>query len=360
MCSSPARRWRRAARRSRHHVPEVQGDRAGEAVRVGEVGEVLARAGALPVPDHAHRRRAARRVAREHVAAAGAVHRQQAAAVGVAPLELGRVLAVVGDHRLPALLLVPAEGGHVVVAAQQQPGLAGAGLRGEVALPGNDAMGSLLEPAGHVRGVAFAKRLAQDRLRQSVDLEQDHPRDLGAVGLAHATRPAANDPQLAGVVVEAERRGQQHQRDRHHEGRRDRPQERRRGPVDHLDRDRHHGGTQHEGAEPEGEHGQREHHANHQRPEQGVDQGDQRGGQQRRAEARHVDPRDETDRGPEDQCDQDPEDEAADRDPGRAAQAPRAACQLACSWADCSLKYSSAVRVLVCCSPDRLTPRSLR
>ena len=53
-------------------------------------------------------------------------------------LDLDRVLAVVGDHRPPALLLVPAEGGHVLVAAEQQPGLAGAGLGGEVALPGHD------------------------------------------------------------------------------------------------------------------------------------------------------------------------------------------------------------------------------
>ena len=50
------------------------------------------------------------------------------------------------------------------------------------------------------------ERPAQDGLGEPVDLEQDHARDVGAVRLAHAPRPAAHDPQLAGVVVEAQRR----------------------------------------------------------------------------------------------------------------------------------------------------------
>ena len=119
-------------------VPEVERDRAREAVGIGEIGEVLLRAGALPVPEHAHRRRAVGRVAGEHVAAAGAPGREQAPAVRVPPLDLSRVLRVVRDDRPPGLLLVPPEGRHVLVASQQQPRLAGPRLGGEVAFPGHD------------------------------------------------------------------------------------------------------------------------------------------------------------------------------------------------------------------------------
>ena len=76
----------------------------------------------------------------ENMFPAGAVHGKQPAAVGAPPLELGRVLAVVGDHRAPGVLLVPAEGRHVVVAAEQQARLAGPRLGREVALPRDDAV----------------------------------------------------------------------------------------------------------------------------------------------------------------------------------------------------------------------------
>ena len=152
MCSSPLLLPPRRPQ-LKQHVPEIERDRAGEAIRIGEVGEVLAGTGALLVAQHAHRRRAVGRVAREQVSAAGATRGEQAAAVGVAPLQLDCVLSVVRDHRPSALLLVPAECGHVVVAAQQKPRLARAGLGGEIAFPGNDSVRALLQPAGHRRDV---------------------------------------------------------------------------------------------------------------------------------------------------------------------------------------------------------------
>ena len=71
MCSSPlsaaaAPPATQAAR------PRDRARPVGEAIRIGEVGEVLAGTGALLVAQHAHRRRAAGRVAREQVSAAGA------------------------------------------------------------------------------------------------------------------------------------------------------------------------------------------------------------------------------------------------------------------------------------------------
>ena len=72
-------------------------------------------------------------------------------------LDLDRVLRVVRDHRPSALLLVPAEGRHVLVAPQQQPGLAGAGLGGEVALPGHDPVCPAIQPAGHRRRMSLAR-----------------------------------------------------------------------------------------------------------------------------------------------------------------------------------------------------------
>ena len=217
-------------------VPEVESDRAREAIGIGEVGEILLGSRALTVPDHAHRRRTARRIPREHVAAAGSTRGEETATVGVPPLELGGVLPVVRDHRAARLLLVPAKGRHVVVAPQQQPRLAGAGLGREIAFPGNDPVAAVLEPPGHGRGVALAEGPAQDGLGEPIDLEQDHARDLGAVLLADPTGPPPHDPQLARVIVEAQRRRQQHQADREHDRRHDRSEEGRRGAVDQLDR----------------------------------------------------------------------------------------------------------------------------
>ncbi len=51
------------------------------------------------------------------------------------------------------------------------------------------------------------------------------PGYIRAVGVANPARPAADDPQLAGVVVDAQRGRQQHQADREDEGRRERLQE---------------------------------------------------------------------------------------------------------------------------------------
>ena len=69
-----------------------------------------------------------RRVAGEEVAPRGAVDREQAAPVGVAALDLGRVLGVRAGHDVVAVLLVPAEAEDVVVAAVQDAAHARPGL----------------------------------------------------------------------------------------------------------------------------------------------------------------------------------------------------------------------------------------
>src|SRR6202007_2867576 len=103
---------------------------------------------ARAVTDDAHRGRAARRVAREHVPAAPAPTGEQALTGGAPALDLGGVGGMVGDDRTPRVLLVPAKCGHVPVAAQQEAGLAGAGLRGEIALPTVQSVRALRQPAG--------------------------------------------------------------------------------------------------------------------------------------------------------------------------------------------------------------------
>ena len=121
---------------------EDEDERAGDRVGTGEVRRVVAADRPAAAQRRAHRQHRVRRVAGEDVGAAGAVGVQQPAPVRVPPLELFRVARVVGDDRRVAVLLPPAEGGHVLVAAVQQPGLAGAGLRGPVRLPPLAAGGS--------------------------------------------------------------------------------------------------------------------------------------------------------------------------------------------------------------------------
>ena len=139
-------------------VADHQGDGAGDAVRVREVGVVVLAetAGPAAVEHRAHRQQRVRGVAGEDVRAAGAVGVQQAAAVRVAALDLGGVLRMVGDDRPAALLLPPAERRHVLVRAVQQPRLAGAGLRGPVGLPGKQPVRSAANPAVERGQVAVA------------------------------------------------------------------------------------------------------------------------------------------------------------------------------------------------------------
>ena len=78
---------------------------------------------------------------------------------------------------LAGRLLDPAEGRDVLVGAEQDPGLAGAGLRAQIGLPLVEAMGAALRPTLAICGrVAVAHRALEHRPRQPVDLEEDDAR----------------------------------------------------------------------------------------------------------------------------------------------------------------------------------------
>ena len=190
---APLRRWRRAARRSLDDVGERQHERAHEAVGVGEVGEQIGglasgcgRGSTLIV--------AVQRGASPENMLPRLV---PSAASRPAPLERRRSISaasrrVVGDHRAPRLLLVPAERGHVPVAAQQQPGLAGArsGEERSHSQPITRWLPSASQRA--IVGTCPSRdRLAQHALAEAVDLEHDHPGHVGAVRRARVPRRAA-------------------------------------------------------------------------------------------------------------------------------------------------------------------------
>ena len=118
-------------------------------------------------------------LAREQVAAAGAAVDEEPAAGGVPPLDLLAVGRRRAGHQRARLLLDPAERGDVVVGAQQEARLGGAGLRREVGLPLRQAMRALGQPARHLGGVAVAHRALEHRQRQAVDLQVE---DAGHVG----------------------------------------------------------------------------------------------------------------------------------------------------------------------------------
>ena len=163
------------------------------------------------------------RVAGEDVGAAGAVGVKQAAPVGVAPLELLGVAGVIGDDRGVAVLLPPAEGGHVVVVAVQEAGLAGAGLGGPVGFPALEPVRAGPQPAAKMRGAAVGDRPAKDVVGEAVDLEEDDPGHLGVDrGARPAPHLAADDVPVPGVVLvdrqqPVEDRGQGADPDRDHD-----------------------------------------------------------------------------------------------------------------------------------------------
>ncbi len=148
-------------------VGDRERERAQQPVGVGEVGEELGRARALAVADHAHRRRAARSVAGEHVAAARAAGRAAARRRRSGAARSRPRPRVVGDEQPVVVLLVPAERRHVAVAAEQQAGLAGAGLRRQVALPRHQPVAAVVEPARDRRRVAVARSPCAARARRA-------------------------------------------------------------------------------------------------------------------------------------------------------------------------------------------------
>ena len=158
-------------------------------------------------------------LAREQVAAARAAVAQQPV-TGVAPLDLGAVGRRRAGHRRRRLLLDPAEGGDVLVRAEQDAGLRRAGLRREVGLPLGQRVAALDEPARHVGRVAVAHRPLQHRQREAVDLEVDDARGVRLDALARPPRDPLDHAQRVGVVVvrpeddvEHDRHGRRDERD---------------------------------------------------------------------------------------------------------------------------------------------------
>ena len=97
---------------------------------------------------------------------------------------LERVLGVVGDHEVVPLLLPPAERRDAVGVAMEDAGLPGRGHRGRQRLPAAELVGAVAQPGREERHVAGAQGVADDRLRQAVDLEDDEAGAWPVVGVA--------------------------------------------------------------------------------------------------------------------------------------------------------------------------------
>jgi hypothetical protein len=207
---------------------------------------------------------------------------KQAAAVRAPALDLGGVARVVGHDRAAALFLPPAEGGHVVVVAVEQPGLAGAGLRGPVGLPALEAV-VLMCPARERRRVAVAHRAPQDVVGEAVDLEAQqawHVRRGDEVGAPELAPHDVAVPQLG--LVEREQAADEG-RDG---GQPEHDDERRSEPVDvhaivDQARRQQDGAVEDERAEPERRDRERQREAHEQRPHDRVGEPEQDGERER-------------------------------------------------------------------------------
>ncbi|CAM5347232.1 hypothetical protein SGRI78S_01633 [Streptomyces griseus subsp. griseus] len=193
---------------------------AGGVRGIGEVGEVSgAGAAALAAPGgHREDQGELSGSAAEEVAPARAVDGEQTAVAGVLDgpaLHLQGAGGTAGDHDGAGLLLVPAERGHVVVAAVQDGQLAGAGLTGPVGAPGGEPVsGGVGEPAGDGGHEAVGRGLDQDVVAHSVELEEDGAGRSVAAGFGRSRGSAApaapvgepGQPSAVGLVV-ADREG---------------------------------------------------------------------------------------------------------------------------------------------------------
>ncbi len=267
----------RAGQLQRHLVEEEhEGPR--DVVAVGEVGAVPG-VGLLLGLHPADGEDDLGGVARQQIAAAGAAAGQQPAAAGVPLLDEGAVGRRRAGHDAPRLLLHPAEGGDVVVGAEQQPGLRGAGLRREVRLPLGEPVRAGRQPARHLRRVPVADGALQHRPREAVDLEVDDAGNVGHLPRARAPRDALRDAQRVDVLVV----GAQEHLEHHRHGRGDQRHEQRpeepvhlEGVVGELRRDPHHPRVEKEDEEEaDGEH-VRQPQRGDERRQHGVQDGDQR------------------------------------------------------------------------------------
>ncbi len=269
------------------HLPEDEDERPHHVEAVREEGAVAGVGGALglhPADGEDHVVGAAR----EEVAAARAAVREETLSGGVTALELGAILRRrAGDDHLP-LLLDPAEGDDVLVRSEQEAGLRGAGLRGEIRLPLGEPVRAVLEPARHRRRMPVPHRPLQHRQRQAVDLEEDDPRRIGHDPLARAPRDALDHAQRVDVVVVGAEESRQDHADRR---RRDGDGERRPEGVDRQARadprrqEQHPCVEEQHAAEAE-QRGERKPQSRDERRQEGVERGDEQRNGQRRAEGR--------------------------------------------------------------------------
>ena len=345
-----------------HDLPREQHDGAGDVRAVGQERAVAGvRRPLLGEPADGHQ--GALGLARQQVAAARSAGDEPDAA-RVPALELGAVVGVRAADHPRGFLLDPAERGDVLVRAEQDAGLAGAGLRRQVGLPLDQLVTLVREPARHRRRRAVADRAPQHRQRQAVDLEEHDPRHVGLDHRPAAPGDAPGDPQrVLGVVVDA-----RDDRDRRPDRGRDERDEQRvegAGDVQRLGRDLRRDQQHHR---IEGEHEQepdrdreRQPQRRHDRRQHRVQHGHDRRDDDRVQEPVDVGARDKA-RG-EQQRDgrREPGEQQPQRPqpwPLRAPGERRGALRhrAAAASASLPLKNSSARRVFVCCSPSRSTP----
>ena len=199
------RRWRAAAQSSSDDLTDEERRRPRDVVPVREerpVPRVRLSLGADPAHGEDH----LLRPSREQVPAARASVDEQAGSVRVAALDLLAVAGSRAGHQRAGLLLDPAEGGNVVVRAEQDARLARARLRREVGLPLDEPVRARREPAGHLRSVSVAERPLQHGKGEAVDLDEDDARPVGAYLLARPSgHPLDHAQRVRVVVVDPER-----------------------------------------------------------------------------------------------------------------------------------------------------------
>lgn len=133
-----------------------------------------------------------------------------------APLQFEGARRSAGDHDVAGLLLVPAEGGDVVVAAVQNAQLAGAGLAGPVGAPrGEPVARPVTEPVRDGGHQPVGGGLSEDVVADAVELDEDRSgrsaaaavRAPARAGATAATVGEARESAAVGVVVADGERG---------------------------------------------------------------------------------------------------------------------------------------------------------
>src|SRR5204862_4722244 len=111
-------------------------------------------------------------VAGEEVTDRGAALREQPVAVRDPSLDLASVFGMVRHHEALRLLIPPAEAGNVVVVAMQHTRLARRGLGWQERLPPIERHTARAQPSRESRDAPGAELLVEDRVSESVDLDE--------------------------------------------------------------------------------------------------------------------------------------------------------------------------------------------